>query len=142
MTTTVTTPDRLRRRQRLLGALVMILAVFTVTQATYLTVQDRDQNACFQDRFTELSRVSRIRAGLSEQETRATADVLGVYAKAAGIVKDKPGYKLTPKQRARLNKQLVVVLLKYGKTTDRIQRQRREHPVPPYPVGTCNDSGH
>lgn len=135
----MTTPDRLRRRQRILGVVVLVLAIFTVTQATYLTVQDRAQNKCFQDRFTELSHVSAIRADLAEKETRATAGVLGVYARAAGIVKDKPGYKLSPAQQERLNGQLVKKLLEYGKKTAEVQQERREHPIPPYPVGTCDE---
>lgn len=135
----MTTPDRLRHRQRVLGLVVLLLAVFTLAQATYLTVQDRDQNRCFQTRFTELSRVSKIRAGLAEQETAATAGVLDVYAQAAGIVKDKPGYKLDPADQERLKKLLVHRLLAYSETAARIQRERQQHPVPPYPIGTCSE---
>lgn len=134
----MTTPSRLRRRQRLLGVFVLLLALFTVTQATYLTVQDRDQNACFQRRFTELSEVSKIRAGLAEEETHATAGVLRVYARAAGIVQDKPGYQLNPRQQKFYQTLLVKRLLQYGRATKRIQQERQDHPVPPYPVGSCD----
>lgn len=134
----MTTPERLRRRQLIEGFVLLLLAIFTVAQSLYFSVQNNNQQQCFERKFTEFSAVSKIRAGLATEETAATRRVLMVYAQAAGLVKDKEDQKLTPAQQKRFTAKLVDALVHYARATQRIQEQRREHPVPPYPVGACS----
>jgi len=133
----MTTPERLKRRQLIEGAVLILLAVFTVLQGIYFNLEDRSQRACFEEKFTELSKVSKLRSELAERETAATSNVLRVYAKAAGLVKDDPTQELKPKDEARLQRELVAALLSYQDEITAIENSREKNPVPPYPIGVC-----
>lgn len=130
--------DRLRRQQTLIGALVLVLAAFTVVQTFYFQHRADSQQSCVERKFSEFSHVSKIRARLGEQETGATRHVLMVYARAAGLVKDKKNQQLTPAQQKKFTAELVRALVSYAHTTADIQRERQRHPVPPYPAGACD----
>lgn len=134
----MTTPENLRRRQRIEGVIVILLAIFTVFQAVLFNIEDRAQRDCFESKFSDLSYALDARAGLAERESRATRDVLLVYAEAAGILKDDPTKELTPAQQEALQVKLVKTLLTYKSEIEDIQRERRDNPVPPYPVGICD----
>jgi hypothetical protein len=121
------------------GTILILLGIFTVLQALYFSVEDRDQRECFESKFNELSRVVQIRGGLAERETSATSGVLDVYAEAAGLVKDDPTKPLKPEDQEQLQRDLVKALLRYQDEINAVQKVRDENQIPPYPVGICSE---
>lgn len=135
----MTTPEHFRRRQRIEGVIVILLAIFTVIQAVAFSLEDSDQRTCVERKFSELSEALEARSGLAARESEATRRVWAVYGEYAGIVKGHPNQELTPEDRERLQRQFVDALLNYQAEVKAVQRERRENPVPPYPVGSCDD---
>jgi len=139
----MTTPERLKRRQIfieiLVGTFALVLGVLTVFQGIHFQHVEAAQRACIADNFQKLSKAVGIRAKLSEKETKAERAIWVVYGKAAGAIKDPRHPHIDPKTQAQLNVQLVHALLNYTKVSSSIQQDRRDHPVPPYPVGSCED---
>lgn len=134
----MTTPERIRRRQRIEGGVIIALAIFTVLQAIAFSLEDRNQRGCMEEKFSELSTALEARSGLATRESEATRQVWDVYGEYAGIVSDDPNRELTPEDRDRLQRQFVDALLNYQAEVEAIQRERKENPVPPYPVGSCD----
>lgn len=137
----MTTPERLRRRQRIEGAVLVLLAIFTVLQSIYFNIEDRDQRECFERKFTASSMVSGLRADLASRETAATQNVLSVYADAVGARGGDVGKPLPPARLRELQVRMFEALMEFEQETDQIQRERRDNPIPPYPVGTCDKDG-
>lgn len=155
----MTTPERLRRRQRIEGTILILLAIFTALQAVYFSLERqedrRETDNCISKKFYALSVALDERSKLTAQETvlaqresEQNRALWGLYAEAAGII-DKSGKSpqdaLTPEQIADLNERLVAQLLEYrdvmNETVDereQILADRKKNPLPPYPVGTCN----
>ena len=134
----MTTPERLRRRQRIEGSALIIIALLMLGQSWYFNAEDRDQRACIQQNFVELSRALDARADLTQRETSQNKALWLIYAEAAGLVKDDPTAELKPKDQARLQRELVAQLLEYKREITEIEQERRENPLPPYPVGVCD----
>lgn len=135
----MTTPEKFRRRQLVEGLVLILLAVFTVVQSVAFSFEDSDQRECFEEKFSELSYALEARAKLAERESTATRDVLLVYAEAAGILRDDPTKELTPQQQKDLQVELVKTLLRYQDEIVEVAREREQNPVPPYPVGVCEE---
>ena len=148
----MTTPERLKRRQIREGLVLILLAIFTVVQAVYFNLEDRQQSECVRDNFSEFARVTGFRADIGMQdselqrrETAVSKKIWLTFAEAAGVIKDDPSKPLPPDEQARLNGELVKNLLEYKETIseieeerEQLQRERRRNPVPPFPVGECN----
>lgn len=133
----MTTPERLRRRQIIEGVLLILIGFAMLGQTWYFNEQDREQRDCLGDNFAELTVTLTARADLAERESAATKRLWLINAEAAGLLKDDPTRPLTPQEQARLQAKLVDALLDYEKVINSVERSRREHPVPPYPVGEC-----
>lgn len=148
----MTTPERLKRRQIREGFVLILLAIFTVVQAIYFNLEDRQQRDCVADKFSELTTSLERRSELVEtatdldaQESAAIRRIWMTYAEAAGLVKEDPTEELKPKDKARLQRELVANLLAYEKISKQVaedrrqlQRDQRQNPVPPFPVGSCD----
>lgn len=134
----MTTPERLRRRQRIEAACLIVLGIGMVVQTAYFNHQQDAQRACFESKFSEFTRTAKLRSGLAEDESAVTRGVLQVYAKAAGIVKDDPTKPLPPADREQLQRDAVKALLEYDTVTREVDQQRQDNPVPPYPEGRCD----
>jgi hypothetical protein len=134
---TVTTPERLRRRQRIEGALLILVGLAMILQGYYFGIQDRDQRECLARNFQELSTALNVRSDLVARETDATRRIWSTYTRAAGYLEDNPTGELPPKKRAKLQTELVAALLNYQSEIKDITRERKENPVPPYPAGEC-----
>lgn len=136
----MTTPERLKRRQLIEGAALIAIGVLMILQSWYFNAVDRDQRKCLADNFQDLSVALDVRADITDRETSQNKALWGLYAEAAGIIKEsgKPvGEALTERQKAQLNERLVDQLLEYQREMDDIERDRRRNPLPPYPVGAC-----
>jgi hypothetical protein len=134
----MTTPERIRRRQRIEGGVLILLAIFTVIQGVAFSLEDRDQTRCMEDKFRELSVALDARGDLTERETEATRRVWRVYGKAAGLASQDASNELSEEQESRLRAELVAALLNYQDEARAIQAERKENPLPPYPVGSCD----
>lgn len=115
----MTTPERFRRRQRIEGWFVLILGVATILMGIYFHGEDRRQKACFADTIHDLT-VS-IKAGrhLTNQQFEAIGSVLG-----RGL-------------SATTQAEFEAVKRDYFRTSAKINRERAEHPIPPFPKGAC-----
>ena len=131
------TRDKLLRRQLLMGIALLLLAVFTASQAVYFSLEDRSTQRCINDKFHELSRALDVRSTLTERETEAASAIWDVYGEAAGLVKDDPTEPLAQEDQDRLNTKLVKTLLSYQEEIALIEEKRAKNPLPPYTIGTC-----
>jgi hypothetical protein len=121
-----------RRRELLIGIVVMLLATFTVAQSIYFQTRQDAAQACVERKFGELSEVLSARAAFSAQESDATKAVIESFVNAAAA---QSGTQVEiRKARAVIIKKLQA----YDRTSKRIDRLRKENPVPDYPVGTCD----
>lgn len=110
---------------------MILLAIFSVLQGIYFQLNRNDTQACIEDKFRELSVALDVRAELVTQESRAIRQVLLSAASGAGE-------ETTPEQARRAREKLGKDLLNYRQVAKDVDRQRQEHPVPPYPVGACD----
>lgn len=133
----MTTPERLRRRQRTEGRFLILIGLAMVAQAWYFHSVDRGQSECVERNFSELSHSLDARSALTARETEQNKALWLIYANAAGLLKDDPTAELPPKKQTQLQRRLVGQLLEYRREITAIERERSEHPLPPYPAGEC-----
>lgn len=116
---TVTTPERLRRRQRIESFLVTVTIVLTVITGIYFNRQNQKQNECMAMQFHELSVTLNARADLTRREADAVAKVLITAA------------------NAKTGDQVAESLREYNKTRTQIAKERADNPLPKFPTGRC-----
>lgn len=133
----MTTPENLKRRQLVEGALLIAVGLAMLWQGWYFAGEGREQRECLADNFQELSVALDARANLADRETAQNQALWGIYAEAAGLVRDDPTAELKPEDQAKLQRELVAQLLEYQDVMAGIREERRETPLPPYPAGVC-----
>lgn len=133
----MTTPEKLRRRQLVEGALLIAIGIGMLVQSAYFAGRDEAQNNCMSGSFRELSSALDARSDLNQRETSQNKALWLIYADAAGLVKDDPTKPLSKADQQRLQRQLVAQLLEYRRVIGQIERERQDNPVPPYPEGRC-----
>lgn len=116
----MTTPERLRRRQRIEGSLLIFLAICMLLQAWYFHSQDNDQKSCIAQQFHKSSVVQAARGKLVERDSAAKTEVIKEIAKA----------KTKEDVRNALDEYLV--------TQTKIDSDRKDHQIPPFPPGKCD----
>lgn len=160
------TPTSVRVRTRWLGAVLLVMGLFTVSQAVYFNVQDSEQRDCLGEVIADLTGVLDARSATTPRDTllkkRATAAsgyesaasgaIWTVYLKPAKYLKAHPGGEIPPKRGARLQVELIDAILHYGVVSERVEERRdrlikkaealddlREAtPIPDFPKGTCD----
>lgn len=115
----MTTPERLRRRQRIESAGIAILAFALVAVFIYFRGQDDAQERCFNNYFQAQAETAQIRSRLVEQESRATRDLL---------------LKGTA---AQTKKEFLSVRERYRANLRNIDEARANNPIPPFPEEVC-----
>jgi hypothetical protein len=118
--------------------MLIVIGVLMLVQAWYFQARANDQQECLADNFQELSVALDARAGITDRESEQNRALWGIYAEAAGLVKDDPTAELKPADQAKLQRELVAQLLEYDRVMGGIERERRENPLPPYPPGKCS----
>lgn len=119
----MTTPERLRRRQRREGWALIFLGLM-VAGSSYVDHQ-RDANQtddfqrCITDQVTKLTSGLNVRGDLNAQDTEATNTVILSVARA----KEYP--------------EIAAALQKFQDDQAAIAEQRRKTKVPPFPNGKC-----
>jgi hypothetical protein len=148
----VTTPERLRRRQRIEGTVVALLGLFTIYLGYTNERTDAAQTECISRNFADFNATLSLRSDLAEKESNiarresyVTKKVLLIFAKAAGVLRDDPTKELPPKQGAALQVALVERLLDYEEVIEQLREERQQirserekNPIPPFPEGRCD----
>lgn len=116
----MTTPERLRRRQRRESLFIGILALGLFAGFIYFRGQDMSQERCISAFISADSETSTVRSGLVEDESTATRRVIR-RALAAESVDDL--------RNARR---------KYREALKTIDDAREENPVRAFPDGVCD----
>lgn len=126
----MTTPERLRRRQRIEGAGLLLLGIFIAAQSWYFDNRDEDNDrrlesvvSCMADNFTKFSVSINARGNLSQRDSDAVAELLSTVA------------------AAKTSEQVADALQKYDTKRRAIAKDRRENPLPKFPTGRCDASG-
>lgn len=129
----MTTPEKLRRRQRVEGAFLVFLALFTLGYGVWDSKQNERQDQCMADQFRQASEAQAVRAELAEEQTALGLKVDDnqdrlVRELAASQSREESLLALTKFQRtnARLNEDEAALLEK-----------RKNTPIPEFPEGTC-----
>jgi len=116
----MTTPERLRRRQRRESAGIALLAVLLVAAFIYFQGQADAQKRCLTNYITANSATSQIRSELVERESKATRNLL------------LNGTAAQSREEFQAARQAYVRAIK------QIDKARRENPVRPFPEGVCD----
>lgn len=137
-------PDRdpkVRKRiyQAQLGAyvLIVIIGVLSFWKIDAVIGDIQDQKTCLQNNFAKLSVALDARSKITDVNISENKKLWGVYAEAAGAIKDPKNPVLSKAEQQRLNVEFVHRLRTYQAVTSNLKEQLKEHPVPPYPPGTC-----
>jgi hypothetical protein len=91
-----------------------------VLQTAYFHHADNEQQHCLEVKISALTATLSARGDLSDRDSKNTSKMILAVS--------------TAKTAAQFEK----ILREYKKTYDQIEQDRREHPVPPYPPGSCN----
>ena len=130
----MTTPERLRRRQRREEILLILLGVAVGLVSIYFHQRDVDSRQCMAHNFSDLSSALSVRGDLAakdsaanEAESAATRQlIIDAFAAKnrqeafAAFHKAQEGWAKVDKQRAQ------------------IQKEREANPIPDFPAGTCD----
>lgn len=129
----MTTPERLRRRQRIEGLILIAIGVFSLLQFNYFHGQDDKQRACLADVVREQNEVLTLRGDLSKQDSDINADESA--ATRTLIVKV---FAATDSEGARAA--FAEAQHKWADIDarrDEVTAARRANPIPDLPAGTC-----
>ena len=129
----MTTPERLRRRQRLESAGIAILCVFLVGSTLYSAREDQQQNECLTDQVTKLTDSLTFRTGLTQQDSalnqsadRIQDEVILRVSEATTQAEANAAFETFRQSRTMIESE-----------RQRIQEERENNPVPPFPTGSC-----
>lgn len=116
----MTTPERLRRRQRIEGGLIIAIGLLMLWQTWFFNERDAGQQECLQENFAALAESLDAREGLTSRESEATQRVIQDVSDS--------------QDRATLTR----AFNEFKKEQDAIEKVRKQNPIPPYPPGLCN----
>lgn len=119
----MTTPERLRRRQRIEGTALLIVGILFAA-ATYVNEErDDQQEKCLTDQIVKLTDAIEARGQINAANTQATRTVILGVAQAS----------------ATRDRTLVAnALSQYVADSERIEQDRKDTKIPPFPNGKCD----
>lgn len=115
----MTTPERLRRRQRRESIGIAILAVALTFGAFWFDEQDDMQRQCFYNFLEEDSQTTAVRSQLVSDESEATRRVILSVLSAS------------------TREEIIAERERYRATLERIDRMRKANPVEPFDPEDC-----
>ena len=144
----MTTPERLRRRQRREEILLILLGVVVGLTSIYFHGQDVKQRECISDNFSDLSaslsvrsdvaqreaRAARLEAEATRLESRANSDF---YAAVAASLGDHPAFVDAYGDYRALMREVKTTRALVDHRRERIAQDRADNPIPGFPEGTC-----
>lgn len=116
----MTTPERLRRRQRRESAGIVLLAIGLVGASIYFNGQDDAQRRCISTYISVQSETNTIRANILERESVATRRAI------------RDGLSAQTREDVDAAKRA------YTRALKSIDAAREAHPVQPFPKGVCD----
>lgn len=116
----MTTPEKLRRRQRTEEALLLVVMIILAVQYIVFKHQVNSQQECMADQFSQLTKSFTARSAITAADSKSKTNVI------LGIAKHQGNPDV---QRAALNEFIV--------DQKKINDLRNSHPVPPFPPGRC-----
>lgn len=130
----MTTPERLRRRQRIEGTFLVIIGIFMLVQFQYFQDKDEAQRACLVDVVADQNAALSRRGDIASQDAAVNAEES--TATRALIVE------------AFASKTREEALAAFAKAQDKwaavdkkrqqVAAARRSNPIPDFPDGTCD----
>lgn len=129
----MTTPERLRRRQRREEILLILLGIAIGIASIYFHSQDVKQRRCIASNTSELNSILTKRGELSEQEAavnkaESTATRRLIIEVFASETREESFAAFQRAQRKWAQVDL---------DRERLVRQRAQNPIPDFPEGTC-----
>lgn len=115
----MTTPERHRNRQRLLGIGMIVLGLATVYNSRADALQGDEFRTCISEQVTALTTSLRAQDNLNDADRKATRKVI----LTVHDTNDREAFR--------------AALGEYARVQDEISRQLEEHPIPPFPNGKC-----
>ena len=122
----MTTPERLRARQRIQTALVLVTIVLSAGSVIVLDRRNADQDRCVAQQITDLTQALNARSELTQRQTEASSDVIDSFARAAA----EGGESDTAS--------IIKALENYTKVKSDVAALRKNTPFPPFPSGKCD----
>lgn len=120
----MTTPERLRRRQYIesimLGFLGLMVVISTLYNADQVEDQGTEFEACITSQVTALTDSLSARSELTEPET----------ASVRTLIRDLVN--------AKTEEQGQQAIEEYTRTQSKIDKIRKQNPIPPFPDGKCD----
>lgn len=143
----MTTPERLRRRQRREEILLIVLGLLVGATSIYFHGQDVNQRQCFADNFTQLSsslsgrsdiagreaRAAKLESTATRLESAANNDFYKAAFASTSQAEVRDAYRDYQVAAAKVNR----MRAKVDHRRERIAVDRAEHPIPDFPEGTC-----
>ena len=130
----MTTPERLRRRQRFESLGIAVLCLMLVGSTLYSAREDQQQNKCLTDQVTKLTDSLTFRTGLTQQDAalnqsadRIQDEVILRVAEATTEAQADAAFDTFRESRAMIETE-----------RQNIQEEREANPVPPFPTGACD----
>jgi MoxR-like ATPase len=123
----VTTPERLRRRQRIETALVLVTIVLATLSVFWTDRQNAQQDECVAEQITDLTDALNARSDSTGKLNDATGEVINSFVQAAQSPDD-------PDNRAPILR----ALNDYAEVQADVREARRDNPFPPFPTGKCD----
>lgn len=130
----MTTPERLRRRQRIEGVFLVVIGVGTLLQFNYFHHQDQDQRDCLYDVIAAQNAALTARGDLAQQDSEINASE---SAATRGLIVDVFASKSSEEARDSFEK----AVKQWAEVDDRraeVKKKRAENPIPELPEGTCD----
>lgn len=144
----MTTPERLRRRQRIEGAFIVVIGVLLVVSTLWFRHQDDEQRACIGENFADMSAALEARGLLAERETdlnRREARAQFAESKANRVfyrdafasTTEADIFEAYGDYRARLER-IDRTRAEIKAERQAVNKERKDNPIPAFPRGACD----
>lgn len=146
----MTTPERFRRRQRIEGAILIVLALFTVSYGVWDSGEARGRDKCMVRSFQQSSDVLDARSELGELTTELSLEVDALQSKQIALQKRVIQEVAVARQRS--SEDIDRVFANYDEAVNKISGEaarlralrkdvlatRKGMALPAYPDGKCS----
>lgn len=130
----MTTPERLRRRQRIEGTFLLIIGVLWALSTLWFRYQDIEQRECLATNFGRFNDALTVRGELTEREAEATRmESQAERTLFADVFSSTTAAESRAAYAAYLDRLEEVDALRAE-----IRQARKETPIPDFPAGTCD----
>lgn len=119
----MTTPERLRRRQRIESTFIVILTIALVAAALWFNGQASAQQTCLSTYISINSQTTKIRSDLVSRESKTTRKFL---------------LDATDPDKVKTREEFQKIRARYKRSLASIDAARAANPVQPFPKGVCD----